>query len=153
MADNGMTMIEVNGMKLEVDLRYARRVDTLKVGDRVKVLTKDYSGHSVHPGTIIGFEPFTALPTIIVAYIKQEYSKSEVKFLHFNSASKDIELVKAVDDDGLDIKKEIVLKQLDNEIATKQREIDEINMKREYFLRNFNAYWAPIPKPESAVPV
>src|SRR5690606_28503543 len=68
------TIIEVNGVKLEVDLRTAKRVDELRVGDRVKVLTKDYRGeYEVHAGTIVGFEPFENLPTVIVAYLKRDY--------------------------------------------------------------------------------
>jgi hypothetical protein len=37
------TIIEVSGVKLEVDLRQARRIEEIRIGDRVKVLTKDYS--------------------------------------------------------------------------------------------------------------
>ena len=31
-------LVEINGIKMEVDMRSARRVDTFKVGDNVKVL-------------------------------------------------------------------------------------------------------------------
>ena len=30
-------IIDINGMKMEVDLRTAKRIDTFKVGDNVKV--------------------------------------------------------------------------------------------------------------------
>ena len=36
-------IIEVNGIKMEVDLRNAKRIDQFKVGDSVKVLVKSYS--------------------------------------------------------------------------------------------------------------
>lgn len=55
--ENGKTIIEVNGVKLEVDLRTARRIDEIRIGDRVKVLIKGYSDYKVHAGTVIGFEP------------------------------------------------------------------------------------------------
>ena len=31
-------IVEVNGIKLEVDMRYAKRIDEFRVGDTVKVL-------------------------------------------------------------------------------------------------------------------
>lgn len=36
------TIIEINGVKLEIDLRHAKRIDNLRVGDTVKVLRKRY---------------------------------------------------------------------------------------------------------------
>lgn len=140
----GKTVIEVNGVKLEVDLRHAKRIDELRVGDRVKVLTKEYDGHRVHAGTIVGFEPFASLPTIIIAYVAKDWNKAEIKFVHFNRQSKDIEIVKAIDDDSLDLDREMVLKTLDKDISTKQREIQEIENRKAYFLANFRAYWEPV---------
>ena len=35
--ENTKTQIEINGVKLEVDLRNATRIDEFKVGDNVKV--------------------------------------------------------------------------------------------------------------------
>ena len=142
------TIIEVNGVKLEVDLRTARRVDELRVGDRVKVLSKTYSDYSVNAGTVIGFEPFKNLPTIIVAYLEKGYSATGIKFVHFNAQSKDVEIVKSIDDDALDIDKVQIVANLDNEIAKKQLEIQEIERKKQYFLDNFRAYWEPVQKPE-----
>lgn len=43
-------IIEVNGVKLEVDLRNARRVDEFRVGSPVKVLVKNYSTYESHFG-------------------------------------------------------------------------------------------------------
>ena len=37
-----LTTVEINGVKMDVDLRTAKRVDTMKVGTRVKVLTRSY---------------------------------------------------------------------------------------------------------------
>ena len=47
--------IEIRGQKLELDTRVAVRADVIKVGSRVKLLKKDYSGHKVLHGIIIGF--------------------------------------------------------------------------------------------------
>lgn len=138
------TIIEVNGVKLEVDLRSAKRVDELRVGDRVKVLTKVYDGHKVYAGSVIGFEPFNALPTIIVAYVEQGYNATDIKFVHYNAGTKDVEIIKAIDDDALDIAKDNILSSMEREIEKKRREIADIEEKRAYFLRNFQAYWQPV---------
>ena len=97
---NAQTMVvEVNGVKLEVDLRSAKRIDTLQVGSRVKVLTKGYDGYKVRPGIVAGFEPFDKLPTIIVAVLDITYLEAKLDFVLFNSESKDIEVVAALDHD------------------------------------------------------
>lgn len=148
----GLTTIEVNGVKLEVGLRTARRVEELRVGDRVKVLTKTYEGHKVHPGVVIGFEPFPELPTIVVAYLNAKFSEIKLEFLHFNAQTKDTGLIKAVDDDPLDLDRENVERFFDREVAKNERAIMELNEKREYFRRHFRAYWAQVaPRPEPEV--
>lgn len=146
-------IIEVSGVKLDVDLRTAVRVDTLRVGDRVKVLVKapyGTDGHKVHPGVVCGFEPFAKLPTIIVAYIEIDWQEAKLKFAHLNAESKDIEIIKAIDNDHLDLDKANVIALLDRDIAKKQTEVDEAQRRKDYFLREFGAYWAPVEAPSAA---
>lgn len=145
------TIIEINGVKMEIDLRHAVRIDELRVGDRVKVLVKGYSDYKVYPGTIIGFEPFQSLPTIIVAYLENGWNSVDVKFLYFNAQTKEHEIVKAIDDDGMDIDKAALLAAFDRDVAKHQREISAIEEKRAYFLQQFRAYWEPVSKPEGEV--
>lgn len=140
------TIIEVNGVKMEVDLRTARRIEELRVGDRVKVLTKGYSDYKVHAGTIVGFEPFANLPTIIVAYLERDYDSVGVKFVYFNAQTKETEIVKAIDDDQLDIDKSGILQLFDRDIQKKRDEIADIEAKRAYFVDNFKAYWPDMSK-------
>ena len=53
-------IVEIDGVKIEVDLRSAKRIDTFKVGDNVKVLCKDYNNQfKVKPGIITDFANFT----------------------------------------------------------------------------------------------
>lgn len=137
-----MTLIEINGVKMEVDLRHAKVVhENLRVGSKVKVLEKGaYSGVAVWAGVIVGFEPFPSMPTIIVAYMDTGYSGG-LKFAHINSKSADKwELVPAVDDE-LPIAKDDVLARFDRDVEKKQVEIDELQRQRDFFLRNFNAYF------------
>lgn len=142
------TTIEINGVKMEVDLRHARRIEEMHIGDRVKVLTKDYSGHRVNSGTIVGFEPFNALPTIVIAYVELTYQKAEIKFRYFNSESKDTEIVAAADD--IETDRETILALFDRQLAAKQREMDEITDQRRYFETNFRAYWERLERPHTA---
>lgn len=140
------TIIEVNGVKLEVDLRHARRIDELRIGDRVKILRTDsYDKVSkVYPGSIIGFEPFQKLPTIIVAYIDRDWSSVGIKFVHFNAQTTGVELIKSVDDDALDIDKEEVLQCFAREIEKHNAAVRELSEKRAYFVANFKSYWTVV---------
>jgi hypothetical protein len=143
---NEMTVIEVNGVKMEVDLRHAKIIHTnIRVGSKVKVLAKgSYSGPEVYPGVVVGFEPFTDLPTIIVAYIKNSYASAELAFAYINSKSADKwDLVPAVDDE-LPLNKADIVSYFDRDISKKQQEIADIEAKRDFFLRNFNTYFEPV---------
>lgn len=146
MEDAGKTIIEVNGVKLEVDLRYAKRVENIRIGDKVKVLTKVYDGHKVNAGIVVGFEPFKELPTIVIAYVEHDWNKADVKFLHYNKASKDVDVVMSVDDD-LGVDRDVVCKRFDQQIAAKQREIDVIAEQKLYFETNFRAFWTRVEQP------
>lgn len=144
MSDPNKTVIEVNGVKLEVDLRHAKRIDILAVGDRVKVLKKEYQDFKVYPGMVIGFEPFKERPTVIVAYIKTGYNEAGIEFVYYNTDSKEVEIVKALDDDMLGLEKAFVVRNMDRLIETKRREMEELMAKKDYFLEKFQAYWSDI---------
>lgn len=143
---NAQTMVvEVNGLKLEVDLRSAKRIDTLQVGSRVKVLTKGYDGYKVRPGIVAGFEPFDKLPTIIVAVLDITYLEAKLDFVLFNSESKDIEVVAALDHDELEVNRADVHARIDREVAKKREEIDDLERRRAWFDKNFAAYFVGTP--------
>lgn len=135
-------VVEVNGVKLEVDLRSAKRIDTLQVGSRVKVLTKGYGNdYKVRPGVVAGFEPFEKLPTIVVAVLDITYLEAKLEFVLFNAESKDVEVVAALDHDELEVNKADVHARIDREIAVKEREIDDLQRRRAWFDANFAAYF------------
>lgn len=134
-------VVEINGVKIEVDLRTAKRVDTLKVGDTVKVLIKTYNAYKVWAGVVIGFEPFNKLPTIIVAHMEVDYNSADIKFIHYNAETKDTEVIKALDDDRVDLNKTQISQSFEGLIAKKREEIAELERKRNYFINNFRSYW------------
>lgn len=151
MTDQNLTTIEINGVKLEVDLRHARRIEQIKVGSRVKVLTKEYSGYKVQHGIVIGFEPFEQLPTIIIAALELSYNDAKINFIYYNKESKDTEVVISIDNDEAAIDKEHILKTLDRAMQVKQSELTELENRRFYFLSKFNSYWEPLTKEVAAI--
>lgn len=136
------TVIEINGVKMEVDLRHAKRIDNLMVGTKVKLLIKsDYSQPEVRCGVVVGFEPFDSLPTIIVCYLQVNYSEAKLEFAYINSDSKKkYDIVVSIDDE-LPVQKQDVLSRIDREIEKKNEEIADLGRKRDYFLKHFNKYF------------
>jgi len=138
---NEKTIIEVNGIKLEIDLRHAKKVEQYRVGDKIKVLKKKYSdSYESYFGVIAGFDGFKDRPTIIIAYIETSYNGVNLHFAYINNESKDIDIAPAQDFDLSYEKGEIVGK-FDAEVEKKQIEIKDIERKKKYFLDMFGRHF------------
>jgi len=134
-------IIEINGIKMEVDLRDAKVVENYKVGDNIKVLVKDYgSSYKSYVGTIIGFDNFEKLPTVVIAYLKTEYGSGDIKYLYFNNETTDAEITQLNDWD-IPITKTEILNRFDKEVATKEMEIKDIQNKKTLFETLFGKYF------------
>ena len=133
-------IIEVNGVKVEVDLREAKQVGSFKVGDSVKVLVKQYSDYKSYFGVIAGFDAFKARPTIIVAYLDVSYSESSLKFVYLTQDTEDIEICAAKDED-IPVDKGEIMAQFQHAIDKKQEEVKDIERKRAYFLAHFSKFF------------
>jgi hypothetical protein len=143
MSEAEFTIIEINGVKMEVDLRRAKIVHSnLRVGSKVKVLVKGtYDGPKVWPGVIVGFDAFKEFPTIQVAYISNSYASAELCFAAVNAKSAEkFEIVPAQDDD-LPIERGFIMEAFDRDIVKKRREIEDVEAKRDYFSRMFGVYF------------
>ena len=139
--DENNRIIEINGVKIEVDLRTAKRIDEFKIGDNVKVLTKNGgSDYKVIPGVIIEFVNFKELPTIQIATFETDYWGSHLKFINFNSQSKDIEIC-SVTEHELKLDKDRTIDKLNLEIDKKQGELDELKAKKAYMIKHFGKYF------------
>ena len=137
------TIVEINGVKMEVDLRQARIVhENVRVGTKVKILEKGgYGGPAVYAGVVVGFEGFRDLPTIIVAYVKTGYSSPGIEFAYINTKSAEKwDMVPSLDDD-LPVQKADVLSHFDREIEKSHATIQDLSAKRDFFLRHFNRYF------------
>jgi hypothetical protein len=134
-------IVEINGVKLEIDMRYAKRIDKFKIGDKVKLLKEKYpDDFRIHPGVIVGFENFKSLPSIIIAYLEIDYSGAKLLFEYFNAKSK-CELVIA-EDNYLPIEKATTLDQMDREILKTEEEVADLQRKKKFFLDNFEKYFS-----------
>ena len=137
--DENLRVIEVNGVKIEVDMRTARRIDTFKVGDTVKVLDKRNGKNEMRPGVITDFANFKELPSIIVAVYKAgDYwgSSPTIEFITYNSETEDIEIV-GVNAKELIVSRETIVQKFDDQIAKKRDELNDLILKRDTFVNYF----------------
>lgn len=137
-------IIEINGVRLEVDMRHAKVIENYKVGDNVKVLIKNYSSYDTYPGVIIGFDAFEKLPTITVCYVQTSYSSAEIKFVSINNESKDIEIVHMQPHEKI-LDKSRALDYLDNCVREQEAKLDDMKRKRSYFLQQYNQNLLSLP--------
>lgn len=135
-------IVEINGVKLEVDLRYATQVhQDLKIGSKVKLLEKsEYSDPQVYHGVIIGFENFQSLPTIEVCYIVSSYSDLELKFASINEKStKKFDMIPAVDWSP-SVTKDEAFEFFDKAIGKLENEIDKLKDKKAKCAKYFDVF-------------
>jgi len=148
MENTDKTIIEINGVKLEVDLRHARVIENYKIGDNVRLLVNEYGDKfKTCPAVIVSFDNFKNRPTIVVAYLEIGYATAEVKFAYVNKETESqYELAPANYIDETRFKKSVVLDMMQNEIQKKEQEIEDIKRKREYFETHFKAYFKDFAK-------
>lgn len=133
--------IEINGIKVEVDLRTVKQINSYKVGDNIKLLMKSYDkSHRVYPGVIIDFVNFKELPAIVVAYFVDEYTGTDIKFATITKETEDIEIVPCAAHE-LELNKERVVDRFNVSIYSAQQKVDELVKKRDYFLKHFVKYF------------
>ena len=137
-------IIEINGVKMEVDLRTAKRVENFKVGDAVKLLLKSYGdSFTSYPAVIVGFDEFQNRPTIIVAYIASSYSSTELKFAYINKDSKDHEIA-PMQEFETKLSFNEIQKQFDKRIYDKELELKKIQDEKLWFNKNYETYFGKL---------
>jgi len=134
-------IIEVNGVKLEIDLSTAKKVDSYKIGDSVKMLRKKYSdGWVSYPAVIIGFDNFESKPMINLLYLESDYSGASLHLEHIHQDTKDIEIIPLTEADII-LDKAGILEKMDSLILVKETELKDLTMKKEYFIKNFGKFF------------
>lgn len=132
-------IVEIDGVKIEVDLRTAKRVDSYKVGDNVKILEKESSDYKVKPGIIVDFAEFNELPTIVIAVFEEGsyYSRPSIKFINYNAkTSEKIEMVPASEDE-IKVSRDSVVEMFEREISKKKNELLDLQNQLDYFMEKF----------------
>ena len=138
-------IIEINGVKIEVDLREATAVETMRVGDAVRVLVKGYaSAYTAHDGVVVGFDQFKNLPTITIAYAIVDYSGADVKFIHWNSATENTEVIRADEGARAAFNKEDAYRALDKSVAKAETDLSAARAKRDYFMEHIGKAWEAV---------
>lgn len=137
-----MQVVEINGIKLEVDMRHAKVIENYHIGDPVKVLIKAGYGDTFisYPGIIAGFDNFEQLPTMLIAYLDVDYSGAKLEIVTLNKNSTNIEIrPKNTLDIALD--KATAISSFEREIEKKALELSELKSKRDYFIANFGKHF------------
>ena len=128
-------IVDVAGVKMEVDMRHAIKVEHYKVGTLVRILKKSSSygeDYKVYGGVIVGFDQFEKMPSILIAYLSSSYSTAEIEFLSFNSKTKDVEMCPA-DENFIPFQKGTIIEILDNKILEAEQQLLDAKAKKEYF--------------------
>lgn len=128
--------MELNGMNFEFE-KILKETYKFKIGDKVKVLKKEFSNYEIKFGMIVGFDDFDGDFVVTVAYINDSYSKCELKIEYITKDS-DIKLLPY--NEELDFKKEYVIDKFDKMIDEKQKEIEKIKYEKEIFIKQFGKY-------------
>ena len=132
--------IEIDGIKVAVDMRTVKKIDVYRIGDNVKVLKKSYDTYHTYSGVIVDFVNFKELPAIVVAYFIQDYSSTSIEFETITKDTKDIEIAPCLPHE-LSINKNRVIDKFNYEIEQQQHKVDELKAKRDYFLENFGKFF------------
>lgn len=138
--DEFIREIEIDGIKVAVDMRTVKKIDTFKIGDNVKVLMKNYNDYRVYSGVIVDFVNFKERPAIVVAYFEQSYLGVDIKFETITKDTKDLEIAPCLPHE-LSINKDRVIDKFNYEIEKQQHVVDELKAKRDYFLDNFGKFF------------
>ena len=133
-------IVEINGIRLEVDMRTARRVDEFRVGDNIKILDTTYSSSKIYDGVIIDFLNFKNLPSIQVATFENGYYGYEIKFLVINANTENLEILPSNPMD-FHLKKNKVIDALNVAIEKAQGEVDELTHKKDWFIKYYGKYF------------
>ena len=138
MSDEHKKIIEINGVKLEVDLRMAKVIDSYRIGESVKVLEKYYSGYTVSYGAIIGFTDFQKQPTIELLVVN---NSGEVRFLAYNASTQDAEIA-PLNKQEIRFDYENISQALDRKVIEAETALQNAREKKRAFIDSFGTIFS-----------
>ena len=133
-------IVEIDGVKIEVDLRSAKRIDTFRVGDNVKVLCKQYDGKfEIKSGIITDFVNFKEKPTIAVALFNDGgwSSPPSISFINIYSDMDDKYEICYASEEEIMLSKDGVVEKFEREIQKKKNEYTDLQNQLDYFKKHF----------------
>ena len=139
MSEENKRIVEINGVKLEIDLREAKVIEHFKVGDPVRVYhpKKDYNAAQIKVGVIVGFCEFEDVPAIEILELCDEYSGIEFKTITVgHNINTEIKIAAYDRYEGL-ISRTDVVTRFDRAIQKKELELADLKLKKEYFINDF----------------
>ncbi|MGO8695973.1 MAG: hypothetical protein ACLQMF_20105 [Rectinemataceae bacterium] len=142
--DEGKRIVEINGVKVEVDLRTAKIVESYKIGDSVKLLKKRYSDYEVLPAAIVGFTEFQALPTIELVAVDHS---GNVEFFAWNEKTEGMEIA-PFNKYELAFDRANIMEKLDSAVNAKSEELRVAVSKRQAFIETFARVFDLVPEGE-----
>lgn len=130
--------VEINGVKFEVDMDTAKRIDTFHVGDSVRLLKKNYNDHEIVDAVIVGFYAFKELPTIQVAYFTTSFGgiNPRIVFENINAETEKVEIMPALPHES-ELDRNAVVESLDNEIEKAKAELQSLQSKKKWFVKHY----------------
>ena len=140
--DPNYKVIEINGVKCEVDLRHAKDIEQYKVGDHVKILIKQYSDqYESYPGVIIGFDMFEQNPAINVMYIQGGFNSDPVGFKTITAKTKDVEIT-ALNDFDIILNRDMVRQAFIKKRNDLESQLRDLSVKEKFLDAQFSKYFS-----------
>jgi hypothetical protein len=133
-------IVEIDGVKLEIDLRTAKVIDHYRIGDPVRILhpVSNYNSATINPGVIVGFCEFDSNPAIEILELKVDYSGINFNLVTIVSGQKnDVQIAPYDKYEGL-ISQTDVVTRFDRKIQEKELELADLKLKKKYFIDNFS---------------
>ena len=135
--DNQTRIVEVDGIKMEVDLREAKKIDHYRVGDTVKILIAEYSdSYNNYFGVIVGFTEFQKVPSIDVLYVKDEFGDTDLKIVTINEKTEDIEIAPVGGYDA-EFNRANILEKINRQIEKQEEKVWVLKSKKNAFIKHF----------------
>jgi hypothetical protein len=138
MSEENKRIVEIDGVKLEIDLRTAKVIDHYRIGDPVRVLHPGTGyGTGIKAGVIVGFCEFEKNPAIEILELDAEYSGANFKLVTIVSGQDNpVQIAPYNRYSGLFSQTDIVTR-FDREIQKKELELADLKLKKEYFISDF----------------
>ena len=149
--DENKKIIEINGVKLEVDLRTAKVIDNYKIGDPVRVLhsKEQYNCAEIRPGVIVGFCNFENAPTIEILELSTSYNGATFNIVTLTHGQDNkIQIAPYDRYEGL-ISQDDIVTRFDRKIQEKELELADLKLKKKYFIDDFSKAFKQIIPAES----